>query len=184
MQRVMKYFLFLSLFLSLTSFTKAQSNFPVSWIGSYEGDMYMEFPDGIKDTVPVTFDLLKTKTANRWTYRVSYFSKKWGTMVKDYELFWNDSLKNPNHFILDEKDGILIDEMFMNNRFYAAFETEGNVFVSLLKQTDTGLYMEILCTSPKKGLKSASAPDKDGTSYKVNSHYTYTVQYANLRRKR
>lgn len=180
----MKQIFILISFLTVFCFSRAQSNFPTTWIGSYEGNLLMEFPDGIKDTIPVTFDLLPTAEKNRWTYRVSYFSKKWGNMVKDYELFWNDSLKSPNHFILDEKDGILIDEVFMNNRFMATFETGGDVFVSLLEKTTKGLYMEIRCTSPLKGIASISLPDSEGNSYKVKSNYTYTVQYAYLTRKK
>lgn len=180
----MKQIVLLAFILSGSFAVRAQSGFPVKWLGSYAGELYIEFPDGIRDTMPVTLDLLPTPTANRWTYRVSYFSKKWGNIVKDYELFWNDSLKSPNHFMLDEKDGILIDEMFMNNRFYATFEAEGNIFASLLEKTKTGLYMEIRCTDPKRGAHTTSAPDAQGKSYTVSSNYTYTVQYAHLKKKK
>lgn len=183
MSAMKKLFFFLLLLLNISLY--AQSNFPVSWIGSYEGDLYIEYPAGGKsDTIPVTFDLLATSAPNRWTYRVSYFSKKYGNIVKDYEIFWNDSLKSPNHFMLDEKDGILIDEVFLNNRFYALFEAGGEVFASLLEKTSSGLYMEIRCTSPKQGIVSQSAPDEKGNSYTVRSNYTYNVQYANLKKKK
>lgn len=162
----------------------SQSNFPTTWLGTYHGDMYMEYLDGIKDTVPTTFELVETKTPNRWTYRITYDSKKWGKMVKDYEIFWHDSLKSPNLFLLDEKDGILIQEIFMNQRFYSHFEVEGNHFITLLEQKGEDLYFEIRCSDPKKGLVSSSRKDEDGNTYQVSNYFLYTVQYATFRRKK
>lgn len=161
---------------------KAQSNFPKSWLGTFQGDMYMEYLDGIKDTVSTTFEFLETETPNRWTYRMTYDSKKWGKMVKDYELFWNDSLKSPNLFLLDEKDGVLIQEVYMNKRFYSHFEVEGGHFISLLEQKGKDLYFEIRCTDSKKGLVSNSEKDAEGNSYQVSNYFQYTIQYVTLKK--
>lgn len=171
-------------FLYILTFTQVntQSNFPKSWLGTYQGDMYMEFLDGIKDTVPTTFELLETETPNRWKYRMTYDSKKWGKMVKDYEIFWNDTLKSPNIFLLDEKDGILIQEVFMNNRFYSHFEVEGGHFISLLEKKGNDLYFEIRCTNPKQGLISKSEIDEEGNSYQVSNFFQYTVQYVTFKK--
>ena len=176
--------IFLLFFLLAAGQLSAQSNFPVSWLGSYEGDMYLEYLDGIKDTVPVTFDLLETAEKNRWTYRMTYNSTKWGTMVKDYEIFWNDSLKSPNLFLLDEKDGILIQEVFMNKRFYSHFEVEGGHFVTLLERQGKNLYFEIRCTNPKMGLVSRSEKDAEGNPYQVSNYFQYTIQYVVLKPKK
>lgn len=173
-----------SLFLCIISSSFAQSNFPTSWLGVYEGNLYMENLNGISDTVPTTFELLETSVKNRWTYRMTYNSKKWGKMVKDYEIFWNDSLKSPNLFLLDEKDGISIQEVFMNNRFYSHFEVEGGHFISLLERKGKDLYFEIRCTDPKKGLVSNSKPDEEGKSYQVSNYFQYTVQYVLLKPKK
>lgn len=184
----MKHFLLFCLIcIALPSLAQSpgkKTTFPDAWLGSYAGDLYIEFPGGIKDTIPVTFDLLATQIPHRWTYRVTYFSKKWGTMVKDYEIFQPDSLKSSNHYFLDEKDGVLIDMAWMNNRLYGTFGADGNVFATLLQKTDAGLYMEIRCTSPAKGQTTTSAPDEKGSSYTVHSYFTYTVQYANLKKKK
>lgn len=169
--------LVLILFISALSLFSAQSNFPVSWLGKYEGNLYMEYLSGVKDTIPTTFEFLETDVKNRWTYRMTYNSKKWGKMVKDYELVWNDSLKSPNVFLMDEKDGILIQEVFMNNRFYSHFEVEGGHFLTLLERKGKDLYFEIRCTDPKQGFTSTSKADAEGNSYKVSNYFNYTVQY-------
>lgn len=177
-------FLNILFFFLFFSQAQAQSNFPVSWLGNYEGDMYLEYLDGIKDTVPVTFDLLETGQKNRWAYKMTYNSTKWGTMVKDYEIFWNDSLKSPNIFLLDEKDGILIQEVFMNNRFYSHFEVEGGHFISLLERQGKNLNFEIRCTDPKLGIVSQSSTDAEGNSYRVSNYFQYTIQYVVLKPKK
>lgn len=176
--------LFTFLIVLLGLHLQAQSNFPVSWLGSYEGDMYLEYLDGIKDTVPVTFDLLETSEKNRWTFRMSYDSRKWGKMVKDYEIFWHDSLNSPNLFLLDEKDGIMIQEVFMNNRLCSHFEVQGGHFISLLERQGKNLYYEIRCTDPKRGIVSHSEQDEEGNSYQVSNYFQYTVQYVLLKPKK
>lgn len=162
----------------------SQSNFPKKWLGIYKGNMFMENLYGVYDTVATTFELLETKVPNRWTYRMSYNSKKWGEMVKDYELFWNDSLKSPNLFLLDEKDGIFIQEQFVNNRFYSHFEVENRHFISLLEQKGKDLYFEIRCTDPKLGLIKDSQKDEEGNFYQVSNYFQYTIQYVTLKRKK
>lgn len=178
----MKEIIFTSLLIFILTNLDAQSNFPKEWLGTYSGDMYLEYLDGIKDTIPVTFDLLPTDSLNHWTYKMTYNSKKWGTMVKDYEIFWNDSLKSANLFLLDEKDGIYIQEVFMNNRFYSHFEVEGGHFISLLERKGKDLYFEIRCTDGTKGLVSKSEKDAEGNTYQVSNYFQYTVQYVLLKK--
>lgn len=158
----------------------AQSNFPTSWLGCYEGEMYLEDINGVNDTIPVQFDLLRTDSLNRWTYRMTYNSRKWGKMVKEYELVWKDSL-HPNCFLLDEKDGIFIQEVFMNNRLYSSFEVEGNQFFSLLERKGKNLYFEIRCAASSKGLVSTSEADPNGEKYVVTNFLQYAVQHVLLK---
>jgi hypothetical protein len=160
----------------------SQSNFPVSWLGVYKGNLIIASNSGIQDTVPVEFHFLPTKEKNRWTYRMIYNSPKWGRMVKDYELFWNDSLKNPNTFILDEKDGILIQETFLNGKFCAHFEVDGSHFVSTLERKGKkNLFFEIRCSDVKNGMKTTSNPDPSGKIHTIQNLHLYSVQYAEFK---
>lgn len=161
---------------------KTQSNFPYSWLGTYEGNMFIEDIDGIKDTIPVEFDFIPAKLKNHWIYRMTYKSNKWGRIIKDYELFWDDSLKSPNLFILDEKDGIYIQELFMNGKFYSQFEVDGGHFTSVLERRGKkNLYFEIRCTDVKKGISTTSKADPSGNSYIVNNYFLYNLQYVELK---
>ena len=170
-----------TLFLLLFSLGNAQSNFPYSWLGTYEGNMYIEDLSGIKDTVAIQFDLLPVKLKNHWIYRMTYNSKKWGKSLKDYELFWDDSLISPNVFLLNEKDGIYLQEFFLNGKFYSHFEVDGNHFTSTLERKGKkNLYFEIRCNERKKGLSYISKTDPSGGSYTVNNYFLYNLQYVEL----
>jgi hypothetical protein len=161
----------------------SQSNFPNEWLGSYEGIMYIEYPSE-RDSTKIEFELLETDKPNVWKYKVSYINEKWGMIVKDYQLLWNDTLSSKNHFILDEKNGLLIDEIFLNNSFYAHFEVGANHFQSVLQRKNNDLYYEIRCSTPQKGLKTQTTDkDEKGEFYNVHSFVTYTIQYAVLKRK-
>lgn len=158
----------------------AQSNFPTSWLGKYEGMMHIEDLSGVVDSVHVSLDLLPKEEKNSWTYRFTYNSLKWGKIVNDYEMRWHDSLQSPNLFILDEHNGLLLTEQFINNRFYGHYEVEGMHYLTLLKQNDTDLYFEIRCTDPQKGLKTRSVPDAEGSQFDVSTYFHFMIQYVDL----
>lgn len=168
-------------FLSLGFQGSAQSNFPVSWQGQYAGKMQIENLSGIVDSVEVLFDLLPNKEKNHWTYRMTYNSNKWGKMVKEYEMRWHDSLQSPNLFILDEHNGLLLTEQFINNSFYSHYEVEGQHYLTLLKKEGSGLYFEIRCTDPKAGLKTNSIPNANEGSFTVSTYFHFSVQYVHLK---
>ncbi|TNE54508.1 MAG: hypothetical protein EP338_06740 [Bacteroidetes bacterium] len=162
---------------------RAQSNFPSSWIGSYEGTMYLENPGGILDSLDLSFDLLENGK-NRWTYRMTFDSPKWGKQVKDYELVWNDSLKSPSIFLMDEKNGLLLREYFMNHQFYSHYQVEGKHFMSSLQRRGNDLYFEIRCTDPKMAYSSISDADDQGKRFEVQNFHLFMLQYATLKVKK
>lgn len=173
------------IFTLLSLQAKAQSNFPERWIGVYTGNLYISNPqEGITDTIPVTFELLETALPNRWTYRFTYQYSNTRNIVKDYELCWHDSLQSPNHFLLDEKDGIYLDQYFLNNRFYGQFQIGTHVFTSILQPDGKGLYFEIQCADMNGGTFSKSKSDKDGKSDEIQNTYIYSLQYVHLKRSK
>ncbi|NJO88773.1 MAG: hypothetical protein HC831_07300 [Chloroflexia bacterium] len=66
--------------------------FPDSWLGIYDGNMYIVRTNSERiDTVNVVFEFLTTNQTKRWTYRMTYKSPKYGDIVKDYELIKPDT---------------------------------------------------------------------------------------------
>lgn len=157
----------------------AQSNFPYDWLGSYVGQMYLENEKGISDSVWVDFDLSQ-KDSSHWNYHMSYSSEKWGTKHNKYELVWHDSLGSPSRFLMDEGNGIYLEEQFINNRFYGHYEVLGKHYLTLLCKNETGLYFEIRCTDPNNGIASQAEADENDRVFDVQSYVHFMVQYVQL----
>ncbi len=176
----MKYlFLFIVLFLSNAFYTQiTELN---SWVGHYEGILYMEFPDGRKDSLTIHLDLHAKENPALFVYKVSFFSEKYGNQVKDYRLGLNTDFEDNKHYILDEQDGILIDEVLLNHTLFSNYSVAGSNFQTVLRKESDHLYYEIVCSSPDKGRTTTSeSTDEEGEAFEVESALVYTVQYAKL----
>jgi hypothetical protein len=102
-----------------------KNSFPLSWLGTYKGKMVILSAErGFIDTIDVEFLFLETEIKNRWTYKMTYKNKKSGNTVKDYELVKPDSLPKSS-YLLDEKDGILIQNTLIGNTLYSNFSVSG-----------------------------------------------------------
>ena len=174
--------LFLSLF-CYSNYGAAQITELNSWVGHFEGLLFLEFPNGKKDSLEIHLDLVSKENPGHFDYKVSFFSEKYGDIVKDYAIKVNPEFDDNKHFILDEKDGILIDEVLLNNTLYSQYSVAGSNFQTVLRKEKYGLYYEIVCSSPGKGIKSKSEPDEDGDEYEVESSLVYTIQFARLFKK-
>ena len=159
-----------------------QHNFPTPWLGSYEGIMQIENLSGVVDSVYTRLDFLAKEEKNHWTYRFTFKSEKWGEIINDYEMYWHDSLQSPNNFILDEHNGLFLNEQFVNKRFYGHYEVEDIHYTTLLQRLGEKLYFEIRCTDPKKGIKSNSIPDPQGAVFNVSTYYQFMLQHVLLSR--
>jgi len=174
------------LILGLTISTFSQSgnfcDFPESWLGTYKGDMYILRAKSDRiDTVDVTFEFLATKNKKRWTYRMTYQSPKYGDIVKDYELIKPDSLAK-NIYLLDEKDGILIEDVLMGNTLYSAFSVAGSRLVSVLRKEGNELFLEIFSSKDQISLITKNKAEKSENVFIVESFAPFTTQFVRFTR--
>ncbi len=153
------------------------NKFPDSWLGIYEGDMYIlrAHSDRV-DTVNIIFEFLATYQEKRWTYRMTYKSSKYGNIVKNYELIKPDSLAK-NVYLLDEMDGIYIENVLMSNTLYSAFSVAGIRLVSVLRKEGDELFMEIFTCKDQSSLVSKSKADKPEEAFEVKSFAPFTTQF-------
>jgi hypothetical protein len=175
---------FVILFLSISYFSIGQDGckFPDSWLGTYEGDMYILRAHSERiDTVDVIFEFLATNQEKRWTYRMTYKSPKYGDIVKDYEIIKPDSLAK-NVYLLDEKDGIYIEEVLMGNTLYSAFSVAGSRLVSVLRKEEDELFLEIFSSKDKSTLTSKNKADKPENVFEVKSFAPFTVQFVRFKK--
>jgi hypothetical protein len=151
--------------------------FPDDWIGSFEGNMFWYAGSNKKAEIPIRIEISKTNDPNKLHWKTTYDSTAAVPIkvVKDYYLISNDSL-GKNHFILDENNGIFIDQMLIDNTLYSSFEVlsdlqkgSSNHLVSIDKLVDKNkLYHEVISyKSPDR--KSGDIGESKGFIVKSSS---------------
>jgi hypothetical protein len=151
--------------------------FPDDWIGSFEGKMLWYAGSNKKAEIPIRIEISKTNDPNKLHWKTTYDSTAAVPIkvVKDYYLISNDSL-GKNHFILDENNGIFIDQMLIDNTLYSNFEIlsdlqkgSSNHLVSIDKLVNKNkLYHEVISyKSPDR--KSGDIGESKGFIVKSSS---------------
>lgn len=169
-----KYWLCCLLVWISVNYANAQSALE-EWEGIYEGEMLIGFTERSNDSLHVRFEMLPLEEEASWTYKMIYNSKRYGEIIKDY-IIYQDGDSNES-FILDEKDGILIEMSLMNNCFYEMFEVVEQLFAATLCKDGDSLRFD-LAVSPKKMKRVSRIEPEEGEdpieviSYKPTQHQT------------
>lgn len=151
------------------------------WCGQYKGVMYLEFPDKTKDSLQLDLTIATTDDPKVFVYRFEYSSIKYGNSEKDYRLELDEKYEDGIHYLLNEQNGIYIDQVILNNALYGHYEVLKMDYSTVLRKLDDNhLYFELICSRADRGRNSASEPDEAGTVYQVASNQVYTIQYATL----
>ena len=171
---------FILCLLALTSFASVNAQSVLeSWEGTYEGEMVIGFDNRTNDSVHVLFQLLPIEMNSSWSYRMTYISDEYGQIVKDYII---RKVEDSNvDFLLDEKDGIVIEMSLMNNCFYDMFEVMDNLYATTLRKVGDELVFDLFTASKPDGTLTKSEADEEGnvfevTSYKPSLHQTVVLK--------
>lgn len=173
---------FILIFLSLIALKlNAQSHFLKDYCGKYKGVLILDYPTG-KLEIPFQIDIEATNDPLVYTNKTSYFINDSTTDVKDYALKLDTTYKDGKHYILDEKDGILIPETAVGNSFFSFYSVLGDYYYVKTVYTKKYIDFELSVFSGKKELKSSSTPDEEGVVYEVSSFEFITCQHGKLRK--
>ena len=146
----------------------AEPQFPRDFVGIWQGDLeWTKTSDSKKQVIKMTFSILPTKETDVFSYRITYGKDP----VRDYLL--RGVKGEPNHWIVDEDDGILIDSYFAGGSFISAFEVGGTSIMTKLSKVGPNLIWST--TSYKVGSKPTN---------KVTSHKITGTQNAKLTKLR
>jgi hypothetical protein len=148
------------------------SVFPDSWTGEYEGGLYIN-----KNGLAMDTNFMKMRIhrldINRTAFHIKYQSdSNW----REYEI---KPGKTNSHWIMDEKNSILLDHYFQNNEFSSVFSVnESMLKANYRKQGDT--IISTITTYPLQYVKETG----DSVTYTIKSYKEQLVQRAVLIRKR
>lgn len=171
-------FLFILLFSIQAS---AQNHFLKDYCGKYKGVLILDYTGG-KLEIPFQIEIEATSDPMVYNNRTTYFVNDSTTDVKDYALKLDTIFKDNKHYILDEKDGILITETNLGNSFFSFYSVLGDYYYVKTTYTKKYIDFELTVFSGKNERKSSSEPDEEGVVYDVNSYAFVTCQHGKLKR--
>jgi hypothetical protein len=142
--------------------------FPVNILGHWQGEMTW-YPNGKPaQKIKVQLHIQPTDTANQYTWQIIYGTKQEDN--RPYILKKIDTVAN--HWVIDEKNGIVLDSYWIGNRFTGAFAVQGNVILDSYWLENDDLHFEFFSykQTPFKttGNNTEESPTVD--VYKIGSY--------------
>ena len=155
---------------------RAQHSFPKDWIGNWKGEVkWFKTAGDTPQVVKMELRIQPAGTAGQYTWRLIY-----GTENKDdrpYILKPVDTAKG--HWLLDEVNGILIDQYYVGGRLSCVFTVMNNTIVNNCWREGDKLVVEFYSVS----VSPVSTTGKDTEdSPIVNTYRVKSFQRAELRR--
>lgn len=107
------------------------------WHGQWRGTLTIA---GAAQTIPMGLDIEPIEGRDALAWRIIYGEGS-SRQVRDYELLPGDA---PGRFVIDEKNGILLDARLEGGVLVSAFEVQGNTLVARYELRGEELRYEIL----------------------------------------
>lgn len=162
---------FIFLLIPFVSFAQSPLD---NWSGECAGSMILGYTTRSNDTIPVTFSMQNAIKDSVWRYTMNYKSARYGDITKDYVIRSKEK-GDTVHYILDELNGLLLDESYMNDCLYGMYDVQGQIYISTLRKTEYGLFFELFGAptgNPLVTVTDESINDEfiDASSYKPVFH--------------
>ncbi|MGZ5287820.1 MAG: hypothetical protein ACXWB9_11565 [Flavisolibacter sp.] len=162
------------LFSGLTTFAQ---NFPSDFLGHWEGELQW-YKTGNKAPQNIKMQLViqKTDTAGTYLWKLVYGEQN--TDNRPYLLKAIDTAKG--HWVVDERNGILLDHYWVGNRLTGAFTVENTTILNSFRLEGDALLVEFYSTSAKPVRTSGGSSDIPS----VFSYQAKAYQLAVLKKKK
>jgi hypothetical protein len=149
---------------------KCSNSFPACFIGNWKGKLQWMVAGKATQTFTMRLRIQPTDSANQYTWQIIYGDA--GKDNRPYILKPIDTAKG--HWVVDERDGIMLDSYVHGNSLHGAFTVQGNTIVD--NYTIENGKMRVEFFSIKLGDKKQSGKGTEETpfvdSYKISSYQT------------
>ncbi len=151
------------------------NDFPRRWVGKWKGTMH--WYQGLVEREPVLMELhiLPLDSADHYTWRMIYGSQQ--SDVRPYIL--KPFNKEKGHWLIDERNSIVLDHFLVGDRFSSSFTVQGNTLINNTWLSGDSLSVEFYNMQEKPIAISGGG---DSTIPKVKSYGIRTYQRAVLYR--
>lgn len=142
-------FLFFAFFLLIQQNLIAQKNFPKSWEGSYKGKLQIYTLDSIAMQVEMKLEIAQTTNDTLFQWKMTYIFNG-NEDVRDYQLKVVDASKG--HYIVDERNSIMIDAYYKNGVLTSFFEVEKSFIISEYSKIGEEIHFDIISAKDSPNL--------------------------------
>ena len=141
----MKKIFFSCCFFVIYTIAQAQNSFPKQFLGHWDGELQWYKP-GEKTPQKFKMQLMvrPTDTAGQYTWQIIYGESQDN---RPYVLKPVDTLKG--HWQIDERNGIILDQFWLGNKFTGAFTVGNNTIVNSYRLEKGKLHVEFYTLSAK-----------------------------------
>ena len=101
-------------------------SFPHDWLGYWSGKLNIYNSAGLSDQITMALDISKTDSIGLYNWTIIYGTDS-TAQRREYQLKEIDS--QIGHYLIDEKNGILIDAFLIQNELNSIFEVMGNTLI-------------------------------------------------------
>lgn len=99
---------------------RIDKNFPQDYIGIYTGNLNIITSNG-EQSIPMEFHLISTNDPMDYEYKIFYGKER------DERAYNLKRTHNPNLFLVDENNGIILETAYANKTLFSTYEVMGNL---------------------------------------------------------
>ncbi|MFC4262781.1 hypothetical protein ACFOWM_07835 [Ferruginibacter yonginensis] len=161
-------------FITAAAFAQSTHTFPQSFVGKWKGSLQWLVAGKPTQTFTMQLHIKPTDTAGVYTWQIIY-----GDDAKDnrpYLLKPIDTAKG--HWVVDEKDGIVLDGYVLGNTYTGAFTVQNNTIVDTYRVENDTMFVSFLSINLNAKNTSGKGTDEvpTVTSYKIGSYQQGILQ--------
>jgi hypothetical protein len=150
-------------------------NFPKSWLGKWKGTLEWYQGPAKRQSVDMELHILSTDSADQYSWRLIYGKQQ--TDNRPYILKPFD--KSKGHWLIDERNSIVLDQFIIGDHFCGSFTVEGNTILNTYALSGDSLIVEFYNAQEKA---IAVTGGRDSTIPKIKSYGIRSYQHAVLKR--
>ncbi|MEM7187958.1 MAG: hypothetical protein AAF466_15020 [Bacteroidota bacterium] len=151
-------------------------NFPDDYFGMYSGPLDIIGKSGTQ-TIDMEFHLQPTDSVGNYQYKLVYIMNG-DRQERDYTLV--EKNKATGTYIVDENNGIILDDKVVGNRMYSLFEVNGTLLTTFITFEKDHMVFEIVTSRTKD--QRVTYPDSDPNT-EVISYPVGAIQRAVLQKQ-
>lgn len=158
---------------------KKEYQFPEDWLGYWTGNLQIYGPTGLKQTVLMSLDLAITDTVGVYTWAIIYGQDS-TVQRRAYQLIEIDT--SIGHYLIDEKNGILLDTYHIHDELSSVFEVMGNTLLTSYKLENNEMIFSVKLFPSEAIRVSGDTLIANQEIPKVSSFQLKTTQVARLQK--